>query len=112
MPGPASVDAYIAAQPPETQTRLRELRAIIREAVPGATELISYGMPTYKLGRARVHFGAAKGHCSLYGAPLADFADDLRGYETGRGTIRFRLHQPISADLVRRLVLAKLERPT
>ena len=50
MPSFSSVDEYIAAQPVETQARLRELRAIIRQIVPDATEVISYDMPTYKLG--------------------------------------------------------------
>jgi uncharacterized protein YdhG (YjbR/CyaY superfamily) len=111
MAPPASVDEYIAAQPPAAQVRLRELRAIIREAVPQAAELISYGMPTYKLGRWRVHVGAARHHCALYGAPLAAFPDDLRGYDTTRGTLRFPLDQPIPTDLVRKLLLARLEPP-
>ena len=91
---PASVDDYIAAQPVEAQRRLRELRTIIREAAPDAAEVISYGMPTYKLGRSRVHFGAAKQHCALYGV--------------GDGTVHFPLGQSIPRDLVSQLVLAKL----
>ena len=54
MPSFSSVDEYIAAQPVETQARLRELRAIIRQIVPDATEVITYDMPTYKLGGRRV----------------------------------------------------------
>jgi uncharacterized protein YdhG (YjbR/CyaY superfamily) len=92
---PSSVEAYIAAQPSSAQARLRELRAIIRAAAPDAVEVMSYGMPTYKLGRKRLHFGAAKHHCALYGV--------------GRGTIRFALDEPIPEDQVRQLVLAKLE---
>src|SRR4051794_32269917 len=56
----ATVDEYIAAQPPDAQARLLELRAVVREAVPDATEVISYGMPTYTLSGRRVHFAAAK----------------------------------------------------
>lgn len=92
---PNSVEEYIAAQADAAQPRLRELRAIIRAAVPDVVEVISYGMPTYKLGRKRVHFGAAKNHCALYGV--------------GEGTLRFPLGQPIPEDLVRQLVRAKLE---
>lgn len=49
-----TVDEYIGAQAAAVQLRIRELRSIIRVAAPQATEVISYGMPTYKLGGRRV----------------------------------------------------------
>jgi len=76
--------------------------------VPRADELISYGMPTYKLaGGAVAHFAAAKKHVSLYGAHGEQFADELRRYKTLKGTVQFPLEQPIPADLVRRMVEAR-----
>ena len=106
----ATVDAYIAAQPPLTQVRLRELREAVRGAVPDAREVISYGMPTYKLPDGFVSFGAAKHHCALYGAALDAFPDELQGYSTAKGTLRFPLDQPIPDALVRKLVRAKFTR--
>jgi uncharacterized protein YdhG (YjbR/CyaY superfamily) len=103
-----TVDAYIDAQAAEIQPRLRELRSIIRAAVAQATEVISYGMPTYKLGGRSVHFGAARRHCALYGSAIDQFADELRGFKTLKGTVQFPLDRPIPEDLVRKLVLAKL----
>ena len=114
MPAPATVDDYIGAQPAAAQPRLRELRAIIRSAVPEAAEVISYGMPTYKLaGTAVAHFAAAKRHCALYGALPAEFGGELRqrGLDASKGTIRFPLDQPIPEDLVRRLVVARVATP-
>jgi uncharacterized protein YdhG (YjbR/CyaY superfamily) len=107
MPTFATVDEYIAAQSAEAQPRLRELRTIIRAAVPEAEEVISYGMPTYKFGAGSVYFGAAKHHCALYGSAMGAFAEELRGFETSKGTVRFPLDQPIPADLVHKLVVAK-----
>ena len=106
---PTTVDEYIAAQSSEARPRLRELRSIIRDAVPEATESISYGMPAYKLEGRAVFFAAAKRHCALYGAPLGDFADQLSGYKTSKGTLQLPLDQPVPAGLVRGLVLAKLQ---
>jgi uncharacterized protein YdhG (YjbR/CyaY superfamily) len=103
-----TVDDYIAAQSPEAQARLRELRATIRAAVPEATEEISYGMPTYKLERRRVHFAAAKRHCALYGSAADRFEDELREFKTLRGTVQFPLNRPIPEALVRKLVIGKL----
>jgi uncharacterized protein YdhG (YjbR/CyaY superfamily) len=103
----ATVDEYIAAQSAEAQARLRELRAIIRTAVPEASEGISYGLPTYSLRVGFVSFGAAKRHCALYGSALSEFTEELRGFDTSKGTVRFPLDQPIPAELVHKLVVAK-----
>jgi uncharacterized protein YdhG (YjbR/CyaY superfamily) len=103
-----TVDEYIAAQPPEARARLNELRAAVRAAVPQAAEVISYGMPTYTLGERRVHFGAAKRHCALYGSATDLFPDELKQLKTLKGTVQFPLDRPIPADLVRKLVVGKL----
>ena len=84
-----TVDDYIRTQTAEAQPRLREPRAIIRAAAPQATEVISYGMPTYKLDGRRVHFGAAKRHCALYGSAIDVFTNELRDFKTLKGTVQF-----------------------
>ena len=68
---------------------LRKLRAQIRVVAPDSIESISYGMPTYKIGRRPLlYFGAAANHCSLYA--LSTDLPELKGYDTsGKGTIRF-----------------------
>jgi uncharacterized protein YdhG (YjbR/CyaY superfamily) len=108
MPAFATVDDYIAGQSAEAQPRLRELRAIIRAAVPEAAEVISYGLPTYKFRGGFVYFGAAKRHCALYGSAMDAFAEELRGFDTSKGTVRFPLDRPIPEDLVHQLVMAKV----
>jgi uncharacterized protein YdhG (YjbR/CyaY superfamily) len=109
MQAPASVDDYINAQSAAVQPRLHELRAIVRAALPDADEAISYGIPTYKLGGRFVSFGAAKRHCALYGSAMDAFADELRGFGTSKGTVRFPLNQPVPEALVRKLVRAKFD---
>jgi uncharacterized protein YdhG (YjbR/CyaY superfamily) len=104
---PSTVDEYIANQPAQVQSRLRELRSIIHSAVPNAEEVISYGLPTFKLEGRIVSIGAAKHHCALYGTPMDLFAEDLRGFRTLKGTVQFPLDQPVPEALVRKLVLAK-----
>ena len=99
-----SVDDYIAAQPEQSQLRLNELRAIVRSVMPDAQESISYGVPTYKSGPTRVYFGAAKKHCALYGTAWKLLADEVKPYLASRGTIRFRLDQPVPEALVRKLI--------
>jgi uncharacterized protein YdhG (YjbR/CyaY superfamily) len=66
-----SIDEYIAIYPPEVQTILSRLRALVREIAPEATESISYGIPTFKLyGNNLVHFGAYPYPIGFYLTPL------------------------------------------
>jgi uncharacterized protein YdhG (YjbR/CyaY superfamily) len=103
----ASIDEYIAGFPPETQSRLEEIRALIREEAPAATETISYAIPTFDLkGRHLCHFAAFKNHLSFFptGEGAAAFAEELKAYKGGKGTVQFPYSQPLPADLVRRMV--------
>ncbi len=102
-----SVDEYIGAQPETVQRMLGRVRSAIREAVPGAEEVISYKIPTYKLHRRPVlYFAGWKQHYSLYPATervLAAFEDELAPYEVNKGTIRFPLSQPVPVKLIGRI---------
>jgi uncharacterized protein YdhG (YjbR/CyaY superfamily) len=103
----ASVDDYIAGFPAETQARLEDVRALIREEAPAATETISYAIPTFDLkGRHLCHFAAFKDHLSFFptGKGAEAFADELKGYKGGKGTVQFPYSQPLPADLIRRMV--------
>lgn len=103
-----SVDEYVASQPEAVRGILERVRSTIRKAVPGAEEVISYKMPTYKLhGGAVLYFAVWKQHYSLYAATesvVAAFKDELASYEINKGTIRFPLSQPVPAKLIGRIV--------
>ena len=102
-----SVDEYIAAQPEDVQVILERVRGVIRKAVPGAEEMISYQIPTYKLQGSRVlYFAGWKQHYSLYPASdqlVETFKGDLAPYEIDKGTIRFPLSQPVPVKLIERI---------
>jgi uncharacterized protein YdhG (YjbR/CyaY superfamily) len=109
----AQVRTYLGALPADTRRHLEKLREIIRAAAPEAVESFGYGMPAFALdGKPFVWYAAWKRHCSLY--PLSQataraLAAELEGYEiSGKGTIRFRLDEPLPVALVRRLVKARI----
>jgi uncharacterized protein YdhG (YjbR/CyaY superfamily) len=107
-----TIDAYLAPLAPDKRAALEALRATIHSAAPGAEEAISYGMPALHVdGRGLVAFGAAAKHCALYpmsDSVLASFAEELSGYSTSKGTIRFDPATPLPNALVRRIVKARL----
>jgi len=106
------VDEYLAAVPEEARAALETLRQTIRAAAPQATEAISYQMPTFKYqGRPLVYFAAFKNHCSFFpasGAIVEAYQDELKAYDTHKGTIRFPANKPLPAALVRKIVKARI----
>lgn len=111
----ATVDEYVESFPLEVQVKLEAMRSAVRAAVPGATETMSYGMPTYRLdGRAIVHVAAWTSFISVYPLPEGDedFERELAPYRATRATARFPLAQPLPLALVARLVgLLAAQRP-
>jgi uncharacterized protein YdhG (YjbR/CyaY superfamily) len=104
-------DEYLAAVPDDRRSVLERLRDQIRQAAPGAMETISYGRPAFRLdGKYFVGFGVTKDGCSLFTgrAPLVAHAAELTGYKVWKGTINFTPDQPLPADLVRKLVEARV----
>ena len=103
---PQTIDEYIAGFPPEIQEILEKIRAIIREAAPGAVEAIKYEIPTFVLHGNLAHFAAFKNHIGFYPTPtgIEAFKDKLAAYAGAKGTVRFPLDQPIPYDLIRRIV--------
>ena len=102
-----SVEEYITTHPEHVQSILQRVRSTIRKALPGAKEVISYQIPTYKLPVGPVvSFAGWKQHYSLYAASgrlVAAFKDDLAPYEVHKATIRFPLSQPVPVKLIERI---------
>jgi len=112
MSDPQSHDEYLAQFPEPQREVLQALRETIHAAAPDAIEAITYRVPTFKLGKRNlVHYAGFPDHCSFFPGSAATtdlFADELGSYRTGRGTIQFTVEAPLSADLVTRIVKARL----
>ena len=87
---PKTIDEYILSQDADKQEALRQIRQILCNALPEAEERISWSMPTYWKNHNILHFAASKEHIGLYPGPAAvvQFAEELQGYRTDKGTIR------------------------
>jgi uncharacterized protein YdhG (YjbR/CyaY superfamily) len=106
-----TVDEYMALLPPKQRPLLAEVRAVLRAALPEAEEVISYDIPTYKIGgRAVIYFAGWKRHYSIY--PVGEavqktLAAELAGLEISKGTIKFPLDEPVPAELITRMALLR-----
>ena len=105
------VEAYLQAVPEESRAALEKLRQTIRSVVPDATERISYRVPTFHHRGPLVGFAAFKSHCSFFvmsTSVMDPLTDELRAYDTSRGTIRFQPSKPLPSALVKKLVKARI----
>ncbi len=111
-PGPTTIDEYLAGVSAGQRATLEKLRKVIRSAAPAAEECISYGLAAFRLnGRPLVAFGAAANHCAFYpmnATTVAAFREQLKSFETSKGTIRFSTDKPLPAALVKKLVKARI----
>ncbi|WP_342565401.1 DUF1801 domain-containing protein [Paenibacillus sp. FSL R7-0345] len=101
-----SIDDYIGQAAPEVRELLQNIRRVIHEAAPEATEKISYQMPTFDLHGNLVHFAAFKKHIGFYPAPrgIEAFKEELSVYKGAKGSVQFPLDQPMPYDLITRIV--------
>lgn len=106
------VETYLARCPEPHRTTLEKLRATIGSVVPkGTTEAISYGMPSFHYKGGLVGYAAFKEHCSFFpmsGSLVGEFAEELKGYKTSKGTIQFPIDKPLPAALVKKMVKTRI----
>jgi uncharacterized protein YdhG (YjbR/CyaY superfamily) len=101
-----TIDEYILMYPEKIRNILQELRNVIRNAAPDASEKISWQMPTFVLHGNLVHFAVHKSHIGIYpGASGVEvFLDELKDYKTSKGAIQFPLDKPMPFELIGRIV--------
>lgn len=111
-----SVEEYFNAQPEKTRTVLTELRQCILDAAPDAVELINYNIPAYALVKGgkrdqQIMIAGYKNHVGLYPHPavMEKFDGELEGYKKGKGSVQFPLDQPLPTNLIRRMIVYRLE---
>jgi len=108
---PKNIDEYLAALSDDKRAALEKLRKTIRGAAPKAEECISYSLPAFRQNGMLVAFGATANHCAFYlmsSTTVEAHKDELKDYDTSKGTIRFQADKPMPDALVRKLVKARI----
>lgn len=107
-----NVDSYIASAPEEARAALRGLRALIRQAVPGATERTDYfQMPGYSYGRHQYYdgmfawFSFKKPFVRLHVLPsvIEKHGKELVGYRLAKSIISFKIGERVPRLLVKKM---------
>lgn len=109
---PGEMDAYLEALPDDLRSALEQVRAIVRDIVPGCTERVSYGVPIFRLGKDLVGMSAQTDRCALHSmspALMKVMAGDLKGIRVSGATIHFTPQTPLSRALVERIVRERMK---
>ena len=111
MAVPSTIDDYIAESPAAVRPVLEKIRRVIREAAPGATEVISYRMPAFKGRGILVYFAAFTAHIGLFPPVSGDPAIEraIAPYAGPKGNLRFPLDRPMPYALIGRIVRLRVQ---
>jgi|SRR6056300_532777 len=102
-----SVVQYIKTSPQPQRLKLNQIYNLIKEALPEREEKISYDMPTFRYkGKVLLHFAAQNHHIGLYALPETNirFAEKLKNYKTGKGSIQFPNNQELPLTLISEII--------
>ena len=108
---PSTIDEYLATVRDDQRAALEKLRKTIRAVAPEAEECISYGVPAFRQTRMLVGFGATTKHCAFYlmsASTVEAHQEELKGYDTSKGAVRFQPERPLPDALVEKLVKARI----
>jgi uncharacterized protein YdhG (YjbR/CyaY superfamily) len=107
------IDAYLAALDEPKRSTLDAVRKSIMEVVPDADQCLSYGMPAFQVqGKTVAGFAAFKTHLSFLphsGSVLALLGDDVAGFETSKGSLKFAVDTPLPKRLVKQLITTRMQ---
>ncbi len=98
-----SITQFIGKYPENVRHILRRIRTTITKKVPGVTETLAYGIPTFKLNNKNlVHFSAFAKHIGFYPTPsgIVKFKKQLASYKSAKGSVQFPLNRPIPYGLI------------
>ena len=107
-----TVQEYIDSFSGIQKELLMKMRTEVKDAAPEAEEVISYGMPAYKINRVFVYFALYAKHIGFYptGEGIEAFKEQLTAYKSSKGAVQFPLDKPLPEALIREMVRYKMQR--
>jgi uncharacterized protein YdhG (YjbR/CyaY superfamily) len=107
----ADVDEYLRGLAEPKRGTLEALRSTILEIVPDAEQVISYGVPAFRVdGKTVAGFAAFRDHLSYLpfsGSVLPQLADELQSYTMTKSALHFAVDEPLPRSLVEKLIAVR-----
>lgn len=103
-----TLDEYIDGFAEPGRELLEQIRALVTETVPEASEAIKWGHPAWVHPSGTILFmvsGHTK-HANFAFTPSTReaFDTDLAAFATGKGSVKLPYAQPVPGDLLRRMI--------
>jgi len=106
------VDAYLLDVEEPKRSTLETVRRTILQIAPHAEQVISYGVPAFRIGGKTVAgIAAFRDHLSYLpfsGSVLGELADELDGYTMTKSSLHFPIDRPLPKALVKKLIAIRL----
>ena len=107
------LDEYLRGIDEPKRSTLQTLRrTIILRLSQHAEEVISYGVPAFRVGGSTIAgFAAFKDHLSYLpfsGTVLPPLADELAGYTMTKSALHFAVDRPLPKPLVKKLIALRV----
>lgn len=106
------VTAHLKKFDKEQRLILQEIREVTLKALPGAKEVIKYGIPTFVIEDIAVlGFDGFKGHNSIFpysGSFNSSLSSELKKYEQTMGSIHFGLSQNFPKALLIKIIKERI----
>ncbi len=107
-----TIDEYLKNVTPSQKDKLERVRTIVRQVVPEAEEVISYGIPAFKYNKQYlIYFAAFKNHMSIFPASdemIEAIGEELDTFRTSKGTLQFTEDNPIPEPIIKEIVIHRL----
>ncbi|MFN8431476.1 MAG: DUF1801 domain-containing protein [Spirosomataceae bacterium] len=104
-------EEFFLRAPQIAHKNMRVLQAIIKEVIPEAEEVISYGIPTYRYFGVLCAIGYTKNHVAFYtmnDSGFFEFRSEMEGLDFAKNTIRFRFDDEIPEILIKKILVARI----
>jgi uncharacterized protein YdhG (YjbR/CyaY superfamily) len=107
-----TIDDYIKIQPANVAERLTIIRELVHKIIPGTEESISYAIPCFKKGKARLYMSGYKNHIGMY--PVHDLhglSEQLLPYspKNTKASVHFKHADDLPLEVIESIIRAKLE---
>ena len=112
LPKKSAVDAIYRKSPLPHRKTMLAMRKTILSIIPEAEEVVSYGMPAFKVnGNVVAGILHAKNHVGYYpfsGSIVKLFQQELKNYSTTKSAIHVPVDKPLSKTLLKKLIRARI----